>query len=61
MLLYVTDHMLSDIDECSTGDHNCTENHLQQCVNRPGIYECVCVSGYELLNGTCIGNQNSYL
>ena len=46
--------MLLDIDECSTGEHNCTQN--QQCVNRPGDYQCECISGYELLNGNCEGN-----
>ena len=48
--------MYIDIDECSTGDHNCTQNHLQ-CVNRPGTFICECVTGYELLNGTCEGNK----
>ena len=46
-----------DIDECSTGDHNCTQNHLQ-CVNMPGTFICECVSGYELVNENCQGNEN---
>ena len=45
--------VIIDIDECSTGDHNCTQN--QQCVNMPGTLICECVSGYELLNGNCEG------
>ena len=52
--LYYFDVLL-DIDECSTGVHNCTQN--QQCVNRPGDYECECVSGYELVNEICEGNN----
>ena len=52
--LNIADYMLLDIDECSTGVHNCAEN--QQCVNKPGDYQCECVSGYELLNGNCEGN-----
>ena len=40
-----------DIDECSTGVHNCTQN--RQCVNTPGDYECECFSGYELVDGIC--------
>ena len=44
------------IDECST-DHNCTQN--QQCVNILGTFICECVSGYELLNGTCESNEKS--
>ena len=43
--------LILDIDECSTGDYNCTQ--FQQCVNWPGDYQCVCVNGK---NGTCKGN-----
>ena len=45
-----------DIDECSTGVHNCAQN--QQCVDRPGTFICECVRGYKLLNGTCEGNRH---
>ena len=45
---------LLDIDECTTGVHDCKQN--QQCVNIPGSFICECVIGYELLNGTCQGN-----
>ena len=48
--------MLLDIDECSTGDHNCTQN--QQCVNMLGTFICECIGGYELVNGNCEGNQH---
>ena len=52
-----------DIDECTTGDHNCTQN--QDCVNLPGDYKCECISGYELLigdtNETCEGSEYYYL
>ena len=47
--------MFLDIDECSTGVHNCIQN--QQCVNTPGDYECECISGYRLVNETCEGNM----
>jgi len=47
-------HIL-DIDECAAGIHNCTQN--QQCINRPGFYDCECAIGYELLNGTCEGSS----
>ena len=50
---YVFNMLLLDIDECTTGVHNCIQN--QQCVNRPGNYVCECLIGYELLNGTCEG------
>ena len=51
----MSDDILLDVDECTTGVHNCTQNN-QQCVNRLGSFICECVSGYELLNGTCEGN-----
>ena len=53
--------MSLDIDECSTGVHNCTQNQHVQCVNSPGTFICECVSGYKLLNGTCEGNQHVIL
>ena len=43
-----------DIDECSTGVHNCTQN--QQCIDKPGTFRCECIRGYRLLNGICEGN-----
>ena len=48
-------YVVLDIDECSTGAHNCTQD--QQCVNIPGTFICECVSGYELLNGNCKGKN----
>ena len=51
--------MLLDIDECSTGDHNCTQN--QRCVDKPGTFICECINGYELLNGVCEGNRQRIL
>ena len=44
-----------DIDECSTGVHNCTQN--QRCVNSPGSFICECISGYGLTNGVCEGDN----
>ena len=48
-----------DIVECSTGDHNCTQN--EQCVNRLGTFICECVRGYELFNGNCEGTLTCYI
>ena len=53
----LTHGVLLDIDECSTGDHNCTQN--QQCVNKNGTFICECISGYRLSGGTCRGNERS--
>ena len=36
--------LLTDIDECSTDDHNCG----QKCVNTEGSYVCDCWEGYAL-------------
>ena len=46
--------MLLNSDECSTGNHNCTQN--QQCVNRNGTFISKFINGYELVNGICEGN-----
>lgn len=36
----------TDIDECSTDTHNCSDP-LEVCVNSIGGYDCVCTDGYE--------------
>ena len=36
----------TDIDECSSGVHNCAQN----CTNTVGSYTCSCRSGYRLNN-----------
>lgn len=35
----------TDIDECSTGEHKCSENAI--CTNLPGAYQCQCKQGYQ--------------
>ena len=46
-------HCYVDVDECTTGVHNCTQD--QRCVNIPGGYDCECCSGYEKIGGVCGG------
>ena len=46
----ITDILLSDIDECSTGSV-CHEN--AECMDTPGSYECTCFSGYTGDGHTC--------
>ncbi|XP_067373872.1 pro-epidermal growth factor isoform X2 [Channa argus] len=39
-----TDKMISDIDECKLGTHNCNKN--AECQNTMGKYLCKCLAGY---------------
>ena len=42
-----------DVDECQTGEHNCSHN----CSNTLGSFECKCKDGYSLQGDrtTCAG------
>ena len=44
-----------DIDECDTGNSYMSQCNLisQGCVNTPGSYYCVCLTGYDFVNGSC--------
>ena len=48
-----------DIDECTTGVHNCKSN--ERCINRRGQFTCKCADGYKLVNGTCEGMYESFI
>ena len=45
--------LLSDIPECSTGEHSCS----QVCNDTEGSYHCLCFDGYQLTADgfTCAG------
>ena len=53
-----------DIDECLEAALAsfvlCTELNAQ-CVNTDGSFECVCVDGYELVDGECKRKIPSFL
>ena len=46
-------HYCLDIDECTTGDHNCKSN--ERCVNKPGGFICKCAGGFRSMDNTCEG------
>ena len=55
-------HYRLDIDECTTGDHNCKSN--ERCINKHGWFNCKCVSGFTSVDNTCEGimyNSCSYI
>ena len=45
----------ADIDECAT-QGTCTETN-RECRNVPGSFNCVCKTGYQEVNGTCLGRM----
>ena len=45
----------SDIDECSSGSHDCQQNAT--CVNTAGHYECICKPGFTGNGRNCSGKD----
>ncbi|XP_053976515.1 mesocentin-like [Hylaeus volcanicus] len=35
-----------DVNECTRGEHDCSSEDGETCINMPGGYECVCRFGY---------------
>ncbi|XP_076664972.1 uncharacterized protein LOC143367231 [Andrena cerasifolii] len=35
-----------DVNECSRGEHSCSSDDGETCINMPGGYECICRFGY---------------
>ena len=47
---------LSDINECAQTHSSVNGGCMQQCVNTPGSYQCLCHSGFTLTSeGRCVG------
>ena len=51
--LYSQFFNISDIDECSSGNHKCDPNAT--CTNTEGSYQCQCNSGYTGNGYNCAG------
>ena len=45
---------LSDINECTTGGHNC--DVYAECANTDGSFTCTCKTGYSGDGDKCDGN-----
>ena len=43
---------ISDKDECSEDETPCSAN--EKCLNDPGSFSCVCMSGYRKTNKVCV-------
>ena len=53
ILVIFASYILADIDECSTGAHECSEN--AECLNSVSSYQCSCRAGYEGDGKCCQG------
>ena len=47
--------ILSEMDECYDGTHNCSSNAF--CINTYGDYNCTCKTGYEGNGFNCTGKK----
>ena len=48
--------MTTDVDECATNMHNCSDT--ANCNNTDGDYECICKAGYRRgFEDKCQGNS----
>ena len=48
-----TSTIISDVNECNDGNHNCSANAT--CINEMGSYTCDCKDGFSGDGYVCIG------
>ena len=56
---FLTNSLVSDINECTTNVHNCDVNSF--CNNTDGSYNCTCISGYTGNGTSCTGKSSSQM
>ena len=40
------DFLISDVDECTFGTHDCDKSSHAKCINTEGSFKCECIPGY---------------
>ena len=53
IIVFLSDSIISDIDECAQNSHTCDIN--ANCKNTVGSYDCQCHQGYSGNGNTCTG------
>ena len=55
---HVITHFSSDVNECRTGQNNCSVADNKRCVNEIGSFRCECAPGFvEREGGICEGDE----
>lgn len=49
-------YLFSDINECATKQHNCS--NAAECINTEGSFDCKCLNGYTGSGFSCAGRSN---